>query len=135
MKAPNRLGPSRPKTTTIARENSLLVAVWATPEKFGKTVSCSNRPPVINGRQCFVDLQFLSTSTSIKGNLQKCVRLKDQTVDEQAYELTEVCRATVQSFKKNGDGQTAPEWICPDCYVKAIHKLINTTTEDMLEVD
>jgi len=46
IKTPNRLGPSSPSNMTIARWKLLTVAVWAMPEKFGKTVSSINRPPV-----------------------------------------------------------------------------------------
>ena len=94
----------------------------------------SNRPPVIHGRQRFVDLQLLSTRESIKTDLQMCPRLKDQTIVNQAYELTEACRAIAPAFQKNGDGQSASEWICPDCYVKAVDKLLDKTTEEMPEV-
>ena len=82
-----------------------------------------------------MDLQFLSTRESIKDDLQTCSRLKDQTIGKQAYELTGACRAVAPAYQKNGDGQTASEWICPDCYVKAIDNLLTKTTEDMPEVD
>ena len=43
---PNRLGPSRPMMTTMARWNVVVVPVVAMPEKLGRTCSWWKLPPV-----------------------------------------------------------------------------------------